>query len=930
MKRTFLFNLLILPLLAFGQNPTTLDGWAERLQLFGEKIPQEEIFVHMDNSCYYLGDTLYYKAYMRLSDGRPSTLSQLLYVELLNQDGYLVERQKVEMKQGQGNGSIVLLDTLYGGYYELRVYTRWQLNWGLYEHDHSKNSERWFLSNKMMHEYYRDYDKLYSRVFPVYDHPRKEGEYMQNMTTRPLRRMFRASNEKPKAVVTFYPEGGDLVEGVPNRVAFEVNDEDGKHLKGRLTVGSQTVETVNRGRGAFETDGTDRKAIFEWEDGNQSFDLPKTVPDGVAMQATVADDGIHVRLHKAGVAATEVLGLTASSHGVLKDYQTLTGDEIVIPLSKLTTGVVQLTVFNADGRIYADRLVFVRQPDFQPQNITFSGLKDEYAPYEKVELTVQAKGMEPLVSAGGSSGSTSISLAVRDAVHSDYTFDSGNIMTEMLLSSQIKGFVEQPEYFFESDDEEHRRALDLLLMVQGWRRYDWVEMATPNAFTLLQPYERTEVIMGEVSKYMAEDQANAIEDGMDAIETYMDTPMEELAGGNEETRGEATTTDENLANNSFADDDTRQGTTARTNVTMAEDRFKRRYRGQDHGSLRKEAMVHAEFVQAGAANGLVAGEMDTYNNGLFRIEAPRFYDACNFFYAAIDKDHWKGENHVWIEANEDKNGRINYPEYYVKLTPPYPRFVKPYNFYQQTQPSARKLGGKQLHVDDDAILMNEVTVGARRGGMRSFDASKPAFVLDAYVAFNDVCDAGFCPGYFIGADRFAIDVARTYIGDMNQDRAYELEQRFNTKNRSSNLSAGLLEKYNHLPNLDMVYVYTDYSPRREGDKRFTQANQPIVTVDLRRFEDESMRMAWLNRHAVLRGYAVCEDFYQPDYSKQKPAKPTDYRRTLYWNPNVSLDAQGNAKVQFYNNSRSTQITVSAEGMTATGQPLTGISYPEDR
>ena len=173
-------------------------------------------------------------------------------------------------------------------------------------------------------------------------------------------------------------------------------------------------------------------------------------------------------------------------------------------------------------------------------------------------------------------------------------------------------------------------------------------------------------------------------------------------------------------------------------------------------------------------------------------------------------------------------------------------------------------------------------------------------------------------------------MARTYIGDMNQDRAYELEQRFNTKNRSSNLSAGLLEKYNHLPNLDMVYVYTDYSPRREGDKRFTQANQPIVTVDLRRFEDESMRMAWLNRHAVLRGYAVCEDFYQPDYSKQKPAKPTDYRRTLYWNPNVSLDAQGNAKVQFYNNSRSTQITVSAEGMTATGQPLTGISYPEDR
>ena len=64
--------------------------------------------------------------------------------------------------------------------------------------------------------------------------------------------------------------------------------------------------------------------------------------------------------------------------------------------------------------------------------------------------------------------------------------------------------------------------------------------------------------------------------------------------------------------------------------------------------------------------------------------------------------------------------------------------------------------------------------------------------------------------------------------------------------------------------------------------------------------------------------------------KQRPTEPTDYRRTLYWNPNVELDAQGHATIRFFNNSRSTRLTVSAEGMTKDGQPLTGISYPEDR
>ena len=150
---------------------------ADTLKNLGRRYPQEIVYVHMDNTCYFLGDTLYYKAYVVRSDrGTPSDISQILYAELLNQDGYLVERQTLRMKDGQADGSICLTDSLYAGFYELRAYTRWQLNWGRTEHPHNRNAEKWFLRSDMATDYFRDYDKLYSRVFPVYDKPKEKGE----------------------------------------------------------------------------------------------------------------------------------------------------------------------------------------------------------------------------------------------------------------------------------------------------------------------------------------------------------------------------------------------------------------------------------------------------------------------------------------------------------------------------------------------------------------------------------------------------------------------------------------------------------------------------------------------------------------------------------------------------------------------------------
>ena len=145
----------------------TLDDIKAALEQASVSQVQEKVYVHTDNMCYFVGDTLWYKAYVvRADDLKFTDMSRLLYVELLSPDGLLVERQTVVVSdKGLSCGGFALPDSLYGGYYELRAYTRWQLNWGITEHPHNKVSEQWFFNKRMAKEFYRDYEKLYSRVF---------------------------------------------------------------------------------------------------------------------------------------------------------------------------------------------------------------------------------------------------------------------------------------------------------------------------------------------------------------------------------------------------------------------------------------------------------------------------------------------------------------------------------------------------------------------------------------------------------------------------------------------------------------------------------------------------------------------------------------------------------------------------------------------
>ena len=955
MKR-FSISILLCALLAslpmYGQpeGEDTLLSLATRLKRFGERIPQEKVFVHMDNTCYFLGDTIWFAVYSRQTNtDTPSKISRVLYAELWNNDGYLVERKMVEMIDGKGHGFFGLTDSLmYGGFYELRAYTRWQLNWGEYQHQHKRVSNRLFFNDAMAREYFRDYEKLYSRVFPVYDRPTQPGYYFRDMTQRPLEYQL-GSNYKSKNIlsVTLYPEGGHFIGGVPNRFAFEAAMTDGEYVDGVIEIldndGNLVTQehTQNRGRGIFTINATDKgtyTAIFKADKlGNENdvrsckTKLPKIEKDGVAIKVEKNNENWQISLSAKGLLMDRHLGMTVISEGrqVVFNELSMTSGVVhqFVPDSLLQAGVNQVTIFDTDGRIYADRLFFVTKAELMSPTLSISGMKEEYKPFEQVSLQVAA----PVLKSPSHTGEVSrLSLSVRDAVHQDNIFDSGNILTEMLLASEIKGFVPQPEYFFEADDAEHRRALDLLMMTQGWRRFNWRDMAVSGQFELVHPAEYSPILTGSVHKYdghLKQDPNLEVvylnhflmlgygaEDAKESLNELFG--LKSFGHGYHQYKGKNYNRTERM--------DQIKGLSKEMRSKMAHDGEK----------LRREVRVHAEFTTFDNKEAFV-GDVET-EHGRFTLKMPRFYGHCLFFLGASDTTKWgrrflfwKRKPHHWIMADEDE-----YPEFYVRLSYPYPNFIKPYTYYQINTQSGDEEDWDDMGIKQTGIAtMKPLVVNNRKRKRISFKYLKPIVVKDAYDAFNTVVDAGFIEGWYTGIDNLGSSFGRYLAAEMGGGIDYKTKAWIGQSKDKAYVNPNSEDTHRtriedqkvlgYLKYIDRVEVYCDYSPRLEGDRRFQDIPKPPMQVVCIRFPmDSVIRVTYRDRYIVQPGFAYLADFYHPDYHRNPPKEgQKDYRRTLYWNPDLQLDEEGRASVTFFNNSQTTRLCVEANGQAPDGTLL---------
>ena len=458
---------------------------AKRLQV------QEKVYVHTDNTCYFVGDTLWYKAYvLRADDLRSTDMSKVLYVELLSPDGLVVERQRVIVSsQGHTCGQFVLQESLYSGYYELRAYTRWMLNFNVSHRRYSRDDRHLFYNNQMASDFFREWDGLFSRVLPIYSKPENRGDFGgKYMYERPKRDVPRELKEQ--LLCRFYPEGGQLVEGLPSRVAFELTDQNGKavDLEGKLSDGT-SLKTDYMGRGTFQLGraGTELKARFSWGGNDYSFNLPKVQKQGVAVKLDALPDGCETTLSASTDWQGKTVAVAVLCRGRLAHFRKVefgATAPLRVKLQDLPTGVNELLVFDEGRNILASRLFFVNRHDMDVPVQLSTGGKTDFNPYEEIPLQVALKNAETPMN-------PTFSVAVRDARTDDDTYNDGNMLTELLLASDLKGFIARPAYYFERDDEEHRSRLDLLLMVQGWRRYRPVK-------TLRYEPERSLVVEGAV------------------------------------------------------------------------------------------------------------------------------------------------------------------------------------------------------------------------------------------------------------------------------------------------------------------------------------------------------------------------------------------------------------------------------------------------
>ena len=844
-----------------------VDSLAARVERFGTGLPQEKVYLHIDNTCYFVGDTVWYKAYVTRSDkGWLTDLSKIMYVELLTPDGYLVERQQLKMEDGTAHGAFTLTDSLYAGYYELRAYTRWMLNFGRYEHPHSKYTEDMFYNEQMARDFFRDYDKLYSRVFPVFDKPKEDGRYTKDMTVRPMRRYYKARKGKPEIDLRFYPEGGHLIAGTNGRVAFEINDEEGKHLEAELSImdsrGKEITQTrtLNRGRGVFTlTDmkpNEEYKARLHYQGYDYEVKLPKVEKEGYALHVERKDSVLRMIIQGA-TESKEELGIQIQCNGVSKAVRKLppnaTGkDTIDIYWASLPTGVNQITLFNAEGRVYADRLFFVNHHDYDQPLVNVEGIKQEYAPFEPIELRMKLLRHQD----------ADISLAIRDHATDETTYDNGTMLTEMLLASEIKGFVENPGWYFEADDSLHRQALDLLMMVQGWRRHDWKMMAGAEKTQFEFLPEKIQTLCGSVYKTHSQ-HVN--------YKTSLSKPEKEVK-----------------VSASFIQNDKiveASQTTTKGNFYMP------------------SAVISENYI-------LFLNATDTTKSKKHRIRMrkkgfmdeqayPEFYVKLNPFFPVFPKPYCYYRDAAFEEKFPIQDS--------ISADSSTDRILNTI-IVRSKRGGLRKLDlGKPTLVIDAYEAFNLAADYGLIPGMftpRAFSRQ----IATAYIG-----DMGMYRHYYI---EVRLD------GKQATTRPeYKIPHVEILSNAQMSMSNAQMKKYHRLRHLDKLYIYTDYVPREQGSWKYSQANQPEVVIDYRLLPNDGVRPTYRDRRYAAKGYSVCTEFYSPDYSKKPMPDAKDYRRTLYWTPKVKFNNKGEAVIRLYNNSKKTVIAVEAEGITTDGKPV---------
>ena len=845
MKQTFVFFLFMLanPFVCLASNDS-IASLANTVNKFNKVFPQEKVYLHLDNTGYFKDEKIWFKAYVTRTDNDSlASISKVLYVELINPYGDIEQSVKLPIKDGQAHGNIELADLLNSGYYEIRAYTRYMLNWGT--------------------------DAIFSRVVPVFESPGKAGDYSNPiMTTRipdrlqPVKRVSTETGNK-KLNVGFYPEGGKMVAGLSGRVAFYITDRDGRGLaatcgleKDGVPVGT-SVETNADGRGVIET-GKDNAGLslsVRTQDGNRkTVQLPSPVVSGCSLMADMTStDSIIISLASTPDLRGREVGIVWLNGGHLYDCTEAALSERALRLSygrdSRRGGVNQIAVIDSQGEILASRMVFVYPHD------------DMYG----IAFTVRDSiiGKKIRLMADGTPNTT-FSLSVTDAEAQTGGWNE-SIASWYLLTSDIKGYVRNPQYYLESDDAEHRMNADLLMLVQGWKRYDLKMMEGKANFHFKSPIEKSLQIDGKLKERSRKNKVD-----------FVDLSVMLLNNSGDRLYGQTKT--DSKGNFAFALPDCYRCWTM-IMMTAKDSKFKNYYVGINRHfspTLRTVSPFELEPLELNAPSFSISR--------LTEISDRKTMDDV-FTLQEVDVvgKKWASARKAW--ESEERGA--------------YEAVIK-----------------YDCEKDADNIIDRGEDVPSLIDYLKE---KNPLFLgndnLSGTYGKNNMLDAFYNDGLSYDRRPIVWIVNNSFLGGTS------FPTRMNRK--GSKVADGSLDDSNtvYFPvSLDEVKrVYISFS--KNNWRRFMPAldmgGDNIVTVLVYTTENAGSKQSKGVRVTYFDGFNLASSYEEDMLTGIAPDR--DYRRTLYWNPNVRTDGRGKASVEFVNNSRCTMFHISAEGMTDDGK-----------
>ena len=555
--------LSVLGILSFvPKDPDPIEKLVASLQRWAETNPQEKVYLHTDKPYYVIGDTIWLKAYVTTgSKHQLSALSGALYIDLINEGDSLAQSVKLPLISGMAKGSFILSDTVMReGNYRLRAYTQWMRNAGqeyfydrtfsignavdntvfakidyLYTKDGANTKVRVLLKytdetgkpyiNKTVHY---ELKESYKIVATGSGKTNELGELSINLPNpRPgvirnsylltritfsgeevVLKTFPVKTVSLQTDVQFFPESGNLVNGIRTRVAFKATGVSGLGIpvKGIVTDNGGTeitrFESKHLGMGYFSLmpeAGKTYQAKITFPDGSaNTIKLPDALNEGYGMSVynNAETDTVLVRLNantSVLQTGTSKVSLLAQSGGEVLFATDISirkaSTSLYIPVKDIPSGILQFTLFSSTGDPLNERIIFVQNKD--GMQLQVSSIKKGYSPREKIELNLEATDHAGEALAGN----FSVSVISEAAVPSDEATEN-SIFSQLLLSSDIKGYIEKPNYYFHHPTDETRANLDVLMMAQGYRRFIWKDLIAGKAF---QPVYKPEKLGTDIT-----------------------------------------------------------------------------------------------------------------------------------------------------------------------------------------------------------------------------------------------------------------------------------------------------------------------------------------------------------------------------------------------------------------------------------------------